>query len=1078
MADTGASAGIPTTPAELFAAARACLAAADIPSFDAHVDRLLRIAPHWYEGLFLAAASFEPRDPARADELYRRALRSRAESAQAAAGVIRCRLAVGAALPFHELALMARLPLGRDAIETAHRLADRFQWRATGFIAQENHRLTGTLLAQAGVQITRLVLRPVEDSEALSFTALVSEAPFTGPDLARTIVYDGSDETGDGVRFHIEAPPAGRYLAVVIDEHTVPLGCLLPVITVRENDEVAGEVWWCHGGVIAGWVDGADGAAPDLEITSSPPAGLLAYTVAPLTQAGHSDCAGRQLFGFAAVLPLDTARQSIDVRVKKNGKSLRGAPLRLDGQRGLALTPALHSFEVEPPDWHLLPKARRVFGSPSQRDAMIDVVVPVYRDQKKTQRCIESVLKAANKAAIHLIIVNDRSPSPAVTAFVRSLTSQPRVTVIENPQNLGFSGAVNVGMRQHPERDVVLLNADTEVADGWLDRLLACAQDSPDIATVTPLSNNATILSYPAAHAVNPFVTGAGLAALNHVFSQGRSVPLEIPTAVGFCMFIRRACLNDCGDFDEVNFGRGYGEENEFCLRAAARGWRHACAPNVLVAHDGGISFAGQHGVVQQRRLNALQNTFKGYDRFIQRFVLADPLRVTRRAADVARLEGDPAPTVLMVMPELVGGTARHVNDLCRALERDGVRCLIWSGAKAAVGANTIQIKRWREPAADAVAAQPADDPFPNLLYDLPFEASELRDAVRRLGIQHVHVHHFLDLPWDSVTLATRLGIPYDVSIHDYAWACPRVTMVGPSQRYCGEPDLAGCNACVAVAGDRTGSGLDVAGLRTRSAALLGGARSVFVSNADVKDRLYRYFPDAPFVLRPHPFATGLVSQTSKFSHAIAIVGAINSDKGYDVLLACARDAAKRKLPLCFAIIGFTQDDARLLSTGCVSITGGYAENEAPALVAASGARVGWVPSVCPETWSYALSQILASGLLPVAFNLGAPAQRIKALGQGALLPLDLQPREINDALVQLTRRDRGSDGPRSDAGEYPNMLTDYYDFVPAVASVHGAAPTMRRDRFGVRADHGPRSERLQRHTFDRDRISRFPLQA
>lgn len=1048
MGDIGASAAIPTTPAEILAAAQACLAAGDIPAFDRHIDRLLRIAPHWYEALLLAAASFEPRDVPRAETLYRRALRNRPGAVEPAAGLVRCRLAANAPIPFAELALMAQVPPVPDAVATVRRLAAAYGWRATGFIAQAGQSLTGMLLLPPaeGAPPLRLVLRPVEDSPAASLTDLLSEAPATGPDVPCAFAYDQGE--GDGIwNFRSAAPGAGRYLAILVDDANAPLGCLLPVITVREVDAVIGEVWWSHGGVIAGWVESENGTVPQIEVTSDPLARPLAQTVSPLAYAGDDVPAGKHLFGFAVVLPLESTRRTIDIRVKGSGSSLRGAPLRVEGRQGLALTPALHSFEIEPPDWHLLPRIQRSFRA-SARSATIDVIVPVYRNLEKTRRCIESVLAVKTRATAHLVVVNDRSPSPAVTRYVQSLAARG-VTVIENPVNLGFSGAVNVGIRRHLDRDVVLLNADTEVADGWLDRIVAAAQESPDIATVTPLSNNATILSYPTVHAVNPFLSGVALAQMDQVIARGRAVPLEIPTAVGFCMFIRRACLDDCGDFDEVNFGRGYGEENEFCLRASARGWRHVCAPNVLVAHDGGVSFAGQHNAVQQRRLNALQNTFKGYERLIQRFVHADPLLPVRRAADIRRLSESRAPTFVMVMPELGGGTSRHVDDLCRALETEGVQCLIWSSVKnTAAGEMAVRIRRWREPMSEDAAPDASTlDPFPNMIYALPFEARELRDALAGLDLRHVHVHHFLDLPWDAVELATQLGVPYDVSIHDYSWACPRVTMVGPSQRYCGEPDIAGCNACVAVAGDRTGSKLDVAALRARSSTLLAHARKVFVPNVDVKDRLVRYFPGAPFVVRAHPFAAKSVPRVVAQAGTIAIVGAINVDKGYDVLLACAQDAAERKLPLRFAVIGFTQDDAPLLRTGLVSITGRYQEGEAAELLAASGAIVGWVPSVCPETWSYALSQLLASGLMPVAFDLGAPAARIRAMGRGALLPLNLHPRDINDALVKLTRDNHDPDSTRTDPGRYPHMRADYYDLP------QGLGPPMRSTMSARRND-------------------------
>ncbi len=71
------------------------------------------------------------------------------------------------------------------------------------------------------------------------------------------------------------------------------------------------------------------------------------------------------------------------------------------------------------------------------------------------------------------------------------------ITLLENAENVGFVASVNRGLALHGERDVVLLNADTEVYGNWLDRMAKQARSAQDIGTVTALSNNATLCSYP-----------------------------------------------------------------------------------------------------------------------------------------------------------------------------------------------------------------------------------------------------------------------------------------------------------------------------------------------------------------------------------------------------------------------------------------------------------------------------------------------------------------------------------------------------------------------------------------------------
>ena len=144
----------------------------------------------------------------------------------------------------------------------------------------------------------------------------------------------------------------------------------------------------------------------------------------------------------------------------------------------------------------------------------------------------------------------------------------------------------------------------------------------------------------------------------------------------------------------------------------------------------------------------------------------------------------------------------------------------------------------------------------------------------------------------------------------------------------------------------------------------------------------------------------------------VALIGAIGEHKGYQVLLACAQDAVARRLPLEFVVIGFTEDDAPLLKTGKVFITGRYCEIEVPHLLQRERPDIVFLPSVWPETWCYALDYALNAGLPVVSFDLGAIAERLRAAGLGLMLPLELNARQINDRM--LGRIFDGAANPRT----------------------------------------------------------------
>lgn len=269
----------------------------------------------------------------------------------------------------------------------------------------------------------------------------------------------------------------------------------------------------------------------------------------------------------------------------------------------------------------------------------VDVIVPVYRGLDETRRCIESATGGTCRTPFELVVIDDGSPDTGLREWLREGAAQGRFTLLENETNLGFVATANRGMALHTDRDVVLLNSDTEVANDWLDRLRACAHREPDIGTATPFSNNATICSYPFEGWDGGLPGGLGLARLDRMFADANAgCVVDLPTAVGFCMYIRRACLDEAGLFDERRFGRGYGEENDFCMRAAKRGWRSVLAADVFVFHEGGVSFSDERTALQKASMAALLEAHPDYTRRVREFQERDPAASLREAVDRARV--------------------------------------------------------------------------------------------------------------------------------------------------------------------------------------------------------------------------------------------------------------------------------------------------------------------------------------------------------------------------------------------------------------------------------------------------------
>jgi GT2 family glycosyltransferase/glycosyltransferase involved in cell wall biosynthesis len=690
--------------------------------------------------------------------------------------------------------------------------------------------------------------------------------------------------------------------------------------------------------------------------------------------------------------------------------------------------------------WDALIKARRS----SKAAPLVDVIVPVYRGLDETMRCLFSVLSTKQETPYQLVVVDDSSPEIELREQLDRLVAQRLIDLHRTGENVGFVRACNLGLALHLERDVILLNADTEVFGDWLDRLHAAALRQRRTGTVTPFSNNAEICSYPHFVQDNWLALEVSDEVIDQMAARANAdAEVEIPTGVGFCMYIRRACLDEIGQFDVGSFGMGYGEENDFCRRAAAVGWRNILAPNVFVRHYGAASFGEKKAARVQAALDILERLHPSYLRIVEHFIRADPVRPFREALDVARLARRAGTgAVLFVTHTWGGGTERHVQDMTEILEAEGVP-VFYCRAHARYPW-LIQIEdlgTWETP---------------NLsLFDPVRDLNQFAEVLRRIGVFHVHIHHFAGFPECAPDFfraaCDAAGLSYDVTIHDYMAVCPRINMIDRSGLYCGEPDLRTCETCIEKSGSPFGKP-SVWEWRERYARLLLSARRVFVPHDDVARRMRRFLPRVDFVVRPHfestpspaSMAKTVGSPSSHYATArpepgqprrVAVLGAIGQHKGAALLADTARAAMDRGLPLEFVVVGYTDRDAELRAIGNVVISGRFKEGEAVQQLTAAGADVAWFPAVWPETYSYTLSAALQARVFPAAFNLGAIASRLRVLGWGELMALEsmLDPNAIAERLAEMPIVPPPDDGVHLLASKsYADPLASYYGLCDA----------------------------------------------
>ncbi len=241
----------------------------------------------------------------------------------------------------------------------------------------------------------------------------------------------------------------------------------------------------------------------------------------------------------------------------------------------------------------------KVTGRPISRRAAerrTTIVVPVFNAPEETKACLTSLRKAVDFGRARVLMIDDGSSDHRVQPILRSFARVDGFTLVSNEKNLGYTRTINKGVGSAGEDDVILLNSDTIVTPGWLDGMRQAARTSDNIGTVTAMGDNAGAFSFPFENQPNPKP-----AAVSHeahvdaiVRRTSQCAAVDVPTGSGFCMFIRRELFDAIGLFDEEAFPRGYGEENDFCMRALEAGWRHVISPCAYVFHTRSASFGAE----------------------------------------------------------------------------------------------------------------------------------------------------------------------------------------------------------------------------------------------------------------------------------------------------------------------------------------------------------------------------------------------------------------------------------------------------------------------------------------------------
>ena len=629
----------------------------------------------------------------------------------------------------------------------------------------------------------------------------------------------------------------------------------------------------------------------------------------------------------------------------------------------------------------------------------VDVIVPVYNGLEYFDALFSGIEKT--KVPYRLIIVNDKSPDPEVGKYLEKYAAEhDNVVLLNNETNMGFLPSVNRALKM-AENHVALVNTDVEVPEEWLERLMLPIFAKEKIATTTPFTTCGTICSFPDFCRDNKLFEGMPLWEIDDEFRMIRPQYPAMPTGVGFCMGMNLKAIQEVGLLDEENFGKGYGEENDWCQRAIAAGYENVHVDNLFVYHKHGGSFPSEE---KQRLLKehseALLRKHPDYNKDTADYCRRDPLRPVRLYVEMKLLNRKlDVPTIVAFDHDLGGGATAYLVEKRRLALREGYRFVT---IRYNIVSNrfyfTYQYKQ----------------------YEMEFFANDLETALGELmRVDEIWINELVTYQnlYGTLERILRLkreqGAKLLMLLHDFFALCPAVNLIDAEGKYCGVPSCEVCDKCIPDNRSNACTEYGTGTLwRTKFREFLSNCDEIRAFSDDTARLFKRAYPDVYNLhVIPHaPHYLPAVKKNKKTTETfnIGLIGVLCYKKGLEVVKALAGYIEENELNIRLRLIGTSDEE---IESPVFSQTGRYSREEIPRLTLEQDIDMFLIPSVWPETFSYTTSEIISMGFPVAVLPVGAPVERVKRYEKGLVLKNE-QPENIVEEMISLWKTLGGNELP------------------------------------------------------------------
>lgn len=638
------------------------------------------------------------------------------------------------------------------------------------------------------------------------------------------------------------------------------------------------------------------------------------------------------------------------------------------------------------------PKAINLGANFPQRD--VTIIVPIYNAPDDVEVCIQRLLDYTPSFA-KILLIDDCSSDERISQILAKYAATDSIRILRNDENLGFTRTVNRGITEAGQDDVVLLNSDARVTPGWLEGMLMAAYSAPRIATVTAMSDRAGAFSAPEMGNNNKLPEGVDEITYARAFRR-RSQGLypRVPTGNGFCMYVSRECITSIGALDAQAFPRGYGEENDFCMRAWRAGWINIIDDRTYVFHDRSKSFGDTKIELLAAGRKIIDARYPEYKKAIRVFGISGKIALARFNASLAMQDcvkgiGSPwVPRILFVTSTQTGGTPQTNRDLMKALSgafegwvfRCDSKILELSRLSNDGEINIIRSHRLRDPV-DPITHNSHE--YDNVVFCW----------LQEFDFDLVHVRH---LGWHGLSLprlARQLGKKIVYSFHDFYALSSTIKLIDDAGIYLGEYFIEQESIYRESLWPKdalpTPKGNWLTFWRERFQNVLEYC-DAFVTTADsARQLILEAMPRLPaerFVVIPHgrDFSKfHRIRQKPKAGESIRILipGNINEAKGLEIIRALINHDKNGLLK--FYILGNARHTVP--ENGVIKL-GSYNREDFAQRALEASPHLGAIFSIWDETYCHTLTELWSVGLPVAVLDFPNVADRVRRSGAGWVL--------------------------------------------------------------------------------------------